>query len=247
MGQREDLRQHPRLVAPQTAELVEMEAEAGAAALPCLIEDISAGGARVLAERRLEPGLGVGLRLPGAAALPGSLVYRFERRPGGGYGYGVRFSATAQVAAAGVWQAVGTTSRLLVVHPDRAVCRQLVHELAAAGAPAAAVQAAADTVVLLDVLAPGLQAVMVEAALAESSEVDLLSLLARNHPQVGRVVLSDPMYPTLSIRRRAAPACTVWPTPWSGAHLRRRLSVLLASRSVGRPGGDWPTPRGAGA
>ncbi|HET6344087.1 MAG TPA: PilZ domain-containing protein [Myxococcota bacterium] len=198
----EERRKHPRFAALSPALVV---GEGGVTG-HCLVEDLSAGGARISGCPDLLVGEVVRLllQLPGRGpfSLAGRVVRRLqESAPGRGVAFGISF-ARVPVNAGGTVE--GTVQALAESHnPDDTVvlvvdhsthtCLNLVQDLGRVGRKAIAVTTPLDAIEWLLDGGSHIDTALVDIVMGQSDGCDLLSFLADEYPGVRRVVISDPM------------------------------------------------------
>jgi hypothetical protein len=200
----EERRKHPRFAALSPAMIV---GEGGITG-HCLVEDLSAGGARVSGGPDLIVGEMVRLllQLPGRGpfSMPGRVVRRFnEARPGAGEGraFGISFTRVSEPAMATHEATVSalkdqgalTEPVVLVVDESTNACFNLVQALHQVGRKAIAVTTPLDAIEWLLDGGSHFEMALVNTAHGTSDGCDLLAFLADEYPEVRRVLISDSM------------------------------------------------------
>lgn len=223
-------RQSPRIVA-----LVPGELTVGDRSLPCTLEDISAGGARVLCDTVVDLAQAVLLRVvlpgPGLVAAPARLVYRFGEVGGQGSVYGLAFSVPVDLAATSAPRRAASPPAaapgfVLVVHPQLAAGRQLTATLTGIGHRSVGVTSLAEAGGWLARASADFAAALVEGSLAQSDGGNFLAALAAKYGNLRRITLVDPLYAPLALEGSARlPPMQALPPPWNAPAIRRALAA----------------------
>ncbi len=216
-------RVHPRFLALSPALVV----GSGGVCGQCLVEDLSASGARVSGAALLQIGERVRLllQLPGRRpfSLQGRVVRRLESRETNVASYGVVFES---LPSAGMDSAAETVANLytrqggaepviLVVDDSATTCHNLVRDLMRVGRQAIAVTTPLDAIEWLLDGGSHFDVALVDVLLNNASGCDLLGFLAEEYPEVRRVVMSDPMRGAQAERaRRLSQPHGVLLKPW---------------------------------
>jgi CheY-like chemotaxis protein len=197
----DEKRVHPRFLALSPALVV----GAGGVCGQCLVEDLSASGARVSGATLLRIGERVRLllQLPGRRpfSLQACVVRRLESTETNVASYGVVFDSRPSL---GMDSAAETVANLrarqsnvqpviLVVDDSAATCHNLVRDLMQVGRQAIAVTTPLDAIEWLLDGGSHFDVALVDVLLNNASGCDLLSFLAEEYPEIRRVVMSDPM------------------------------------------------------
>ena len=226
-------RSHPRFAALSPALVV---GEAGMVC-PCLVEDLSGGGACITGA----PGLVVGemvrllLQLPGRR--PFSLDGRVVRRlpdAGPAARFGLSFARMTGPAVRSLDDTVASLqldrlqgdALVLVVNGSTRSCATLVHDLHGMGHRAIGVTTCLDAIEWLLDGGGHIATALVDQVLGDGPGIELLTFLADEYPQVHRVLLCDPLRP---LHPGAAddpyPASVLLPRPWARAQLQAALHL----------------------
>lgn len=170
----------------------------------CLVEDLSAGGARISGVPSMVVGEQVRLllQLPGRGpfSLNGRIVRDFSAVGGQrGHAYGVSFARAPASAVETAEQTVSILHRVhgaddpvvLVVDDSTRACFTLVQDLHRVGRKAIAVTTPLDAIEWLLDGASHIDIALVDVVLGNADGCDLLNFLADEYPKVRRVVMSD--------------------------------------------------------
>ena len=197
----DEKRVHPRFLALSPALVV----GAGGVCGQCLVEDLSASGAKVSGATLLQIGERVRLllQLPGRRpfSMQARVVRRLESNETNVASYGVVFESLPN---AGLDSAAETVANLrarpghaepviLVVDDSAKTCHNLVRDLMQVGRQAIAVTTPLDAIEWLLDGGSHFDVALVDVLLNNASGCDLLGFLAEEYPEVRRVVMSDPM------------------------------------------------------
>ena len=220
-------RLHPRFAALSPALVV----GEGGVTSHCLVEDLSAGGARISGNPALTVGEQVRLllQLPGRGpfSLHGSVVRRFgdQSNPAA---FGISFKQAPQRQSRSVEDTVaalqessaGNESVVLVVDDNSRTCYSLVQDLLRVGRKAIAVTTPLDAIEWLLDGGSHFDTALVDVMLGNAEGVDLLNFLADEYPEVRRVLMSDPLRsPQLERARQLTQPHAVLSKPWSAEQL----------------------------
>ena len=234
-------RKHPRFAALSPAMIVGPNGVSG----HCLVEDLSAGGARISGIFQLALGESVRLllQLPGRGpfSLVGQVVRQFAAA-GANHpaSYGVSFVA-APDAVTGTHDQTVTALRqvhsvdpvVLVVDDSTRTCFSLVKDLHMAGRKAIAVTTALDAIEWLLDGASHIDIALVDVVLGNADGCDLLNFLADEYPQVRRVLMSDSLHmPEVRRVQEDTRPHLVLHKPWSSHQLAQICAGELLNRSA---------------
>jgi CheY-like chemotaxis protein len=193
-------RQHPRFAALSPALVV---GEGGVSG-HCLVEDLSAGGARISGVPTLVVGekIRLLLQLPGRGpfSLSGRVVRSFPDLGGQrGPAFGVSFARVPDRVPETAEQTVSSLQKVhgvddpvvLVVDESTRTCFTLVQDLLRVGRKAIAVTTPLDAIEWLLDGGSYFDIALVDVVLGNADGCDLLNFLADEYPEVRRVVMSD--------------------------------------------------------
>lgn len=230
---RDERRRHPRSEVVGTALVLAANKYSGL----YLVENLSAGGALLVGEARLQPGerLKVVLQLPGRKPISVSAeVLRRQVNDAQECLFAVAFQHLSPDIEDTIQQVVlATLERLhdashpevLVIDDSRQVCRALERDLRALGRRAISAATPLDAVGRLNDGERHIDTAIVDLRLGHADGLEFLSFLSDGHSGVRRILMSGDIRPCqLELAVSSGRAHAVLEKPWS----REGLSKVLA-------------------
>lgn len=227
-------RWHPRSAVVATAVVLTAKKYAG----QYLVENLSAGGALLVGDARLEPGerLKMLLHLPGQKPISLSAeVIRRQVNDAQECLFAVAFrhlspgiEDTIQQVVLAMLERLHDASHLevLVIDDSREVCRALERDLRALGRRAVSAVTPLDAVGRLNDGARHIDTAIVDLRLGHADGLEFLTFLSDGHPGVRRILMSGNIRPCqLELAVTSGRAHAVLDKPWSRESLAKAIAT----------------------